>query len=67
MLEKQNRWKSKVLWVTITSAIIALIGNLGLYDVIGIEKTAIESVVNVILTILVSFGILNNPTDSENL
>lgn len=62
----QNRWKSKVMWGSILSALLliynAIAANFG-FATIG--DGAIETVVNVVLGGLVSFGILNNPTTSD--
>lgn len=65
-LGKQERFKSKAMWASILGMLVLLIGNLGLYDVIGIDENALKNIIDIILSILVTFGILNNPTDSEN-
>lgn len=66
MQSMQSRLKSKVTWVTVTSALLLLLGNLGIFEKIGIEESAIKGVIDFVLFGLVSFGILNNPTDPEN-
>ena len=59
----QNRLKSKVLWVSLASAIITFLINAGLIDT-GMSETATQGV-NILLTLLVTFGIVNNPTDGD--
>ncbi|HBY20296.1 MAG: hypothetical protein A2Y24_04780 [Clostridiales bacterium GWE2_32_10] len=59
----QNRLKSKVLWVSLASAIITFLINAGLIDT-GMSETATQGV-NILLTLLVTFGIVNNPTNGD--
>jgi uncharacterized membrane protein len=61
----QNRLKSKVVWMSITTSILLIIGNLGLYKKIGITEDATKAIVNSILEMLTVVGILNNPKDVE--
>lgn len=62
----QNRWKSKVTWAGIAATLILLLGQVGLYDTLGITPEWAQTVVDLVLSLLVAFGVLNNPTDSEN-
>jgi phi LC3 family holin len=64
--EKQNRFKSKVTWLAAAAAFWVLIDALGIPTKIGITNETFNSVVSSIATILTLFGVLNNPTDSEN-
>lgn len=63
----QNRFKSKVVWVTIVSLVILIGGNYGLWDKIGMTSETFQTAANLVLSVLVALGIINNPTDSENL
>lgn len=63
---QQNRWRSKVLWLTIASAITMLMTNYGLWTYIGMTDEFFNSLLNVILAALTLLGIINNPTDGEN-
>ena len=63
----QNRWKSKVVWTTIIALVILLGGNYGLWDAIGMTSDTFQDAAELILSVLVAVGIINNPTDSENL
>lgn len=64
----QNRWKSKAMWAGIISALIlaynAIAENFGLPTIVD---GSAEVIVNLILTALAGFGIVNNPTDSQKL
>lgn len=60
-----NRLKSKTVWVTFIALIMLLGGNYGLWDAIGMTAETFQTAANLVLTILVGIGILNNPTDSE--
>jgi uncharacterized membrane protein len=62
-MDKQNRLKSKVVWSTVAGLILMIIGELGLWDKIGIQQDNIRYIIDSTLTILVLFGILNNPTE----
>jgi uncharacterized membrane protein len=66
MEKKQNRWKSPIVWSSIILAILGFLGNLGLYDIIGIDESILKDLANIIITILVSIGVLNNPTSKED-
>jgi uncharacterized membrane protein len=62
----QSRWKSKVTWAGLAATVLLLAGQLGLYDVLNISQSWAQTVVDLLLSALAAFGILNNPTDSEN-
>lgn len=62
----QNRWKSKVTWAGIAATVLMLLGQLGLYDAVGITQEWTQTVVELVLSLLVAFGVLNNPTDADN-
>lgn len=66
MDNNQNRFKSKVLWVTLTSALLLLLGEWGLYEVIGIKQELIQKTIDFILLCLTSFGIINSPTNKNS-
>ena len=55
---EQNRFKSWALWV-IASAF-------GLPEKMGITESTFTRILDAIGSILIAFGICNNPTDSEN-
>ncbi len=59
---EQNRWKSKVVWAGILSTLMMLMGNLGLYETLGITEEWLKTVIDLTLSLLAAFGVLNNPT-----
>ena len=63
---KQNRFKSVALWASVVGAIWIILSAFGLPAAWGLTSEVWTSVCNAIGTILVGFGILNNPTDAEN-
>ena len=62
---KQSRLKSKVLWLTLLSAIVAFMFNSGIIDLH--LSQVILNIINTLLTLLAAFGIINNPTDPQNI
>ncbi len=62
----QNRLKSKVVWMSITTSILLIMANLGLYKKIGITEDATKAIINSMLELLTVIGILNNPTISQD-
>jgi uncharacterized membrane protein len=62
----QNRFKSKVLWAAIAAQVFAIVALTGLDQTLGIDMGAAGDIVASVLQLLVLFGILNSPTDSEN-
>ena len=62
----QNRWKSKVVWAAILATLLTLLGDLGLYEAVGITKEPLQQVADAVLALLAAFGVLNNPTDAAH-
>lgn len=58
-----NRLKSKVLWVSIASVLFLFLNQLGILN--NLQMDALKNLVDVVLTGLVVFGILNNPTTPD--
>ena len=63
---KQNRLRSKVVWAGLVSLLMIIMGNYGLYDLIGMKSDVFQAVTNSVLTLLVGFGVLNNGTDPDH-
>jgi phi LC3 family holin len=59
MSNLQNRLKSKVVWVSIVSTVLLLFNQFGILDNLQLET--LKNAADVILSVLVVFGILNNP------
>ena len=62
---EQNRFKSPVLWTSLTSQVLAMLIVLGVIDT-GMSE-AIKALVVALLEILGLFGIVNNPTSKDTL
>ena len=63
---KQNRLKSWALWLSVIGAVWVILSAFGLPQKCGLSEGVFKTVVDAIGTILIGFGILNNPTDKEN-
>lgn len=64
---KQNRFKSKVVWVSILGALFLIYNTIA--SEIGlpvIEDGVISTIVNGVVGLLVTFGILNDPTNPDS-
>jgi len=59
---EQKRWKSWVLWTSVAALVVFCVKEFAGAD---IEPT-VNGLMNVMLPVLVAFGIINNPTDKEN-
>ena len=57
----QNRLKSRVLWMAV-AALIAFVTK----EWLGWEIPKFDEFVELLLTVLVGFGVVNNPTDKSH-
>ena len=57
----QNRWKSKVVWVSVVAQLVSMLIVLGVIDM-GMGEAG-NTVAAAVCELLVLFGVLNNPTD----
>lgn len=57
----QNRLKSRVLWVA-AAALVAFVTK----EWLGWEIPKFDEFVELLLTVLVGFGVVNNPTDKQH-
>ena len=64
--EKQNRFRSWALWVSVAGAVWTILNAFGLTEKWGIEQTTAKTVLDAVGVILIGFGILNDPTDKKN-
>ena len=62
----QSRLRSWVTWVAVAGAVWTIASAFGLPQKYGIEAGTAKKVLDAVGTILIGFGILNNPTDSNN-
>lgn len=58
----QNRFKSPVLWTAIAALIFFITKNW-----IGFDIPGWDTFVNLVITVLVAFGVINNPTNKDSL
>lgn len=63
---EQNRFKSWALWVSVAGALWVIASAFGLTEKIGIEKGQFDTLLDCVGTILIGFGIMNNPKDKQN-
>lgn len=63
---KQNRFKSWALWVSVAGAIWVILSVFNVPEKIGITNQTFNTILDAVGTILIGFGICNNPTDKEN-
>lgn len=64
---KQNRFRSKVVWVSILGALFLIYNTIA--NEVGlpvIEDGVANTIINGVVGLLVTFGILNNPTNPNS-
>lgn len=62
----QNRFRSWALWTSVAGALWVVASAFGLTEKIGLTNETFKTVLDAVGTILIAFGICNNPTDREN-
>lgn len=62
MKEIMNRFKSWAVWVSFGALIVFCAKEFGGIDISG----TVNGLLDVLLPLLVAFGIVNNPTDSKH-
>jgi uncharacterized membrane protein len=58
----QNRFKSWALWTSIAALVVFAVKEFANIDI----GPTVNGLLNVLLPVLVAFGIVNNPTDKGN-
>jgi len=59
----QNRFKSWALWTSIAALVVFCVK-----EFVGVDiHETVDGFLNVLLPVLVGFGIVNNPTDSTKI
>ena len=61
----KERLKSWAVWVSVLGALGVILNAFGVFEKIGIDSTTFDVIVNAVGTILIAFGILNNPTSKD--
>ena len=59
----KDRLKSWAVWTSVLGAVAVILNAFGVFEKIGIDSTTFDMVVNAVGSVLIAFGILNNPTD----
>ena len=59
----QNRFKSWALWTSIAALVVFCVKEFAGIDI----GDTVDGLLNVLLPVLVGFGIINNPTDAEHM
>ena len=59
---KQNRFKSWALWTSVAALVVFCVKEFAGVDI----SSTVNGLLNVLLPVLVAFGIVNNPTDHDN-
>ena len=60
---EQNRWKSWALWTSIAALVVFCVK-----EFVGIDiSETVDGFLNVLLPVLVAFGVVNNPTSTYTL
>lgn len=57
------RFKSWALWLAIAALIVFCVKEFAGVDI----SSTVDGLLNVLLPVLVGFGIINNPTDSDHI
>ena len=63
MKEFLQRFKSWALWLSIAALIVFCVKEFAGIDI----SDTVDGLLNVLLPVLVGFGIVNNPTDKNNI
>jgi uncharacterized membrane protein len=58
----QNRFKSPIAWLSIA---LLIVNQFALHELVGLDENGLHMVVEALTTILIAFGILNNPTKKD--
>lgn len=67
---KKQRWRNYALWISIFSQVLLLLqllGHLtGLFEITDVMQQDIMTIVNVVLGLLATLGIISNPTKPDS-
>lgn len=62
----KERLKSWAVWASVLGALGIILNSFGVFEKLGLDSTEFDIIINALGSILVTFGILNNPTDKAN-
>ena len=66
MEKGQPRWRSWAVWASVLGALGLALQAMGVLEMWGLDAQEWDAVVAAAGTILVTFGILNNPTNKDH-
>lgn len=66
-MDKQPRYKSWALWLSVAGAIWTILSAFGATEKIGITEDKFSTLLDAVGAVLIAFGIVNNPTDPAHL
>lgn len=59
----KERLKSWPVWLSVLGSVGIILNAFGVFEKVGIDCMTFDVVMNAVGSILIAFGILNNPTD----
>lgn len=59
----KERLKSWAVWVSVLGALGVILNATGVFQKLGLDSTSWDVIINAVGSILIGFGILNNPTN----
>lgn len=59
----KERLKSWAVWLSVLGAVGVILNATGVFEKLGLDSTSWDVIINAVGSILIGFGILNNPTD----
>lgn len=59
----RERLKSWAVWLSVLGALGVILNATGVFQKLGLDSTSWDIIINAVGTILIAFGILNNPTN----
>lgn len=62
----KTRLKSWATWISVLGALGVIFDAVGLFELWGLTNETYQNIITAICSILVAFGILNNPTDKKS-
>lgn len=66
-MNEQNRFKSWALWVSVAGALWVILSAFGIPEKIGVTSETFNTLLDAVGSILIAFGIVNNPTSKSSI